>query len=94
MRRQDTGSNGSLSAPAIPQQSTRASNINSITGTTDVKPTATDSFANKEASATQSTVRDMMASGTSTNAPAPTVAGSYDGSKSKFFFDLAFESFG
>lgn len=78
MRRQDTGSNGSLSAP---QQSTQASNIN-----TGVKPTATDSFANKEASATQSTVRDMMATGTSTNAPAPTVAGSYDGSKSKFFF--------
>lgn len=93
MRRQNVGSDGSLSAVASPQQSTQASNINSIPGTTNVKPTATDSFANKEASATQSTVRDMMATGTSTGAPAPTVAGSYDGSKSKLF-SFAFESFG
>lgn len=86
MRRQNAGSDGSLSTVASPQQSTQASNINNIPGTTtNVKPTATGSFANKEAPATQSTVRDMMATGTGTNAPAPTVAGSYDGSKSKLF---------
>lgn len=90
MRRQNAGSDGSLSAVPSPQQS---SNINNIPGTTNVKPTATDSFANKEAPAAQSTVRDMMATGTGTNAPAPTVVGSYDGSKSKLF-SFAFENFG
>lgn len=90
MHRQDGGSApGSPLATAIPRQSTQASNINGIPSTMDLKSTATDSPVNKDISVTQSTAKDTVSTGTSTHSPAPTVAGSYDGStSSKSFFPL------
>lgn len=88
LHRQDGGlaGPGSSVATAIPRQSTQASNINGISSTMDLKPTATDSSVDKDVSVTQSTAKDMMSTGTSTHSPAPTVAGSYDGSTSSKFF--------
>lgn len=85
--RQDSGSS---SAAAISRESTQTSNI--IHSVTDVKPTATDSSVNREISATKSTTKDTVPTGTSTNTPAPSVAGSYDSSNGKCLIFLASEA--
>lgn len=89
LRRQDDGSSA---AQISRESSTQISNT--TPGVTGVKPTATGSSVNRETSATQSTTKDAVPAGTGTNAPAPSVAGSYDSSDSKSLVSIASENFG